>query len=408
MYRSAILGLLAACGGHHAPGDAGFASIQIVPADATLTVTLGGKAMQDYQVLGVTGSATTDITASCALTIDPTFGAFAGAALTVGPHGGKTMVTANCGAQSGSTGLVVDLVGSIVVGNAPPGSAGLFGGATAGGDLLRMPVIEYPLDGAVSPLNIPPIEFQWTAAGNDLFHLALVTAFSKIDVYTSDVQAIFAATDWDAITATAAGSQLSIAVEGLAQAMPAQKFGAPPIAITMSRDAIDKTAIYYWASSQGDLMTQKFGAITAPSIVKNDCTSCHSVSRTGSRIGYSRCVANDCNKLYAGFMHYDTNTSTWIETVDANAMTIQGSYTTFAPVGTPFQTDDHSLAIVTMGTSTLALYDPDTGAPVPSNIVVATHGPNAPRAPLIADCSAAGDKVVFASSPKAGDLVDLD
>jgi DNA-binding NtrC family response regulator len=37
---------------------------------------------------------------------------------------------------------------------------------------------------------------------------------------------------------------------------------------------IDDTAIYYWASSNGNLMTQTFGQTNAPSVVHGDCTSC--------------------------------------------------------------------------------------------------------------------------------------
>ena len=80
--------------------------------------------------------------------------------------------------------------------------------------------------------------------------------------------------------------------------------------------------------------------------MRGDCTSCHSLSRAGTRLGYSRCVAGNCGNLFAGFMKYDVTTGTWIDTVDANNQQIRGSYTTFAPVGNPFPTDEQSLAIV--------------------------------------------------------------
>jgi hypothetical protein len=85
-------------------------------------------------------------------------------------------------------------------------------------------------------------------------------------------------------------------------------------------------------------MTQTFGQTNPPTIVKNDCTSCHSVSRSGSRIGYSRCVANNCGELFAGFMRYDRANKIWIDTLDANKKVVRGSYTTFAPVGYPYRT----------------------------------------------------------------------
>ncbi len=402
-----LVGLWAGCGGHTGGGNTGYDHLEIDPPTATLTVPLGGSATQSYTVLGVSKTHSDDITASCTLSIDSEFGTFSQATVTVGPHGGKAQVMAICDTQMGSAELLVNLTGSVVVGNAPPDSGNIFGGATGGTDPARTPLIEYPLDHAVSPRNIPPIEIQYTAAANDLFHIKLASTFAAIDVYTTDVQATLATTDWDAIAGTAAGDSLAFTIEGLARATPQTKYASAPVTVAMSRDSIDKTAIYYWASSKGDIMSQTFGEVTPPGVVKNDCTSCHSVSRSGSRIGYSRCVANNCNNLYAGFLHYDAPSKSWVESSDANNMTIHGSYTTFAPVGNPFPDDSKAVALVTMADGTLALYDPDTGTQVPSNIAVATHGPGAPRAALMADWSADGKKIVFTSTPHAGQWIDL-
>jgi hypothetical protein len=64
--------------------------------------------------------------------------------------------------------------------------------------------------------------------------------------------------------------------------------------------------------------------------------------------------------------------------------------------------------MVTTNAGSLALYDPDTGAAVPSNLTeVAAHGPGAPRAALMADWSADGATVVYASTPHPGQWIDL-
>lgn len=403
----AALVIAAACGHHSGGGgiDASYGHIEVDPPQATLTVALGGSATQTYTVYGTVDGVRQDITSACTLAIDPAFGQFTGATLGVLPHGGKTAVTATCGGQAGSAELIVQLTGTVVTGTStPPNAPGLFGAATPGSDPTRAPVLQYPLDGAVSPLNIPPIEIQWAAAGNDLFHITLSSSFQTIDVYTSDLQTILDAPSWFAIAQTAAGDKLHLAIEGLAQASPAMKYAGAPVAITMSHDTIDNSAIYYWASSQGNLMTQTFGALNAPSVVKGACTACHSVSRTATRIGYSRCVANDCGQLYAGFMKFDTATQTWSEAVNADGKTIHGSYTTFAPVGNPFPDDSKSLAIVSMADGTLALYDPDTGMPVASNIAVANA---AGHSSLMADWSPDGAHVVFTQTPSTGQWIDL-
>ena len=290
---------------------------------------------------------------------------------------------------------------------APADAADTFGNATPGSDAARTPVIEYPLDRAVSPRNMPPIEAQWQAAGNDLFHVSLVSTFVSVDIYTTSVEALLSEVDWNHVLASSAGDTLVITVEGLAQAAPATKFASAPVTITIARDTIDRTAIYYWASSKGNIMEQVFGA-TTQSLVKDGCTSCHTVNREGTRIGYSRCVANDCGNLYAGFLKYDVASKTWVETINANNMTIHGSYTAFAPKGAGPFNDQTSAAIVSMVNGTLELYDPDTGLVVPSNLNQAsTMGPTTPRSALMADWSPDGTKIVYASTPHANQWIDL-
>ena len=202
---------------------------------------------------------------------------------------------------------------------------------------------------------------------------------------------------------------ITITVEGLAQASPATKYASAPVTLNMSHDKIDNTAIYWWASSQGSLMTQTFGQTGAPTLVKNNCTSCHSVSRSGSRIGYCRCVDGDCGQLYAGFMKYDTTN----KVVDRHAQRRQrdapGSYTTFSPIGYPFPDDKQSVALVTLVGGHLTLSIPDTGTRVASNVdTVSTHGPRNPgRCATMPDWSPDGKTIVFASTPHAGQWIDV-
>ena len=406
IWRAALVGLFAACGsGSGSGGD--YTSIEVEPATATLTIPLGSTASQDYKVFGVHGSARTEITTDCVFAMDPDFGSFAAATATVLPRGGKTTITATCDELSGTALLGVNLVGSVVTPPAPDDAPMTFDNATPGSDAARTPLIEYPLDRAVSPRNMPPIETQWTAGGNDLFHVRLTSTFVDVHVYTTAVEAMLAEQDWDNVLASSAGETLTIAVEGLAQADPSTKFASTPVTLTIARDTIDRTAIYYWASSQGNVMEQTFGTITQPNLVKGDCTSCHSVNRAGNRIGYSRCVGNNCNNLDTGFLKYDAATKTWNEAINANDMTIHGSYTTFAPNLPPFS-EPQGAAIVSMGNGTLQLYDPDTGMVIPSNLSQASvMGPTATRSALMADWSPDGKSVVFASTPHANQWIDL-
>lgn len=404
---------LAACG--NAPkqeADASldeFDSLELEPAEARLTVPFDSTVTKRFFVYGVKGSERVDVSDACTFIVDPVFAAVAGPSLTVQAHGGQTPVRASCGSRTAEGTLIVTLTGAVVLGTDTPAEAPqLFAGAAVTVDPARTPATVYPIDRAVSPVNIPPIDMQWHAAGNDLFHVTMASPFVAIDVYTTDVAAALSVRLWDAVAQSAAGGDLTITVEGLARATPSQRFVAAPVAIRISHDVIDKTAIYYWASSAGNIMSQVFGATDAPSLVRDECTSCHSLSRAGTRLGYSRCVGGDCGQLYAGFLKYDTRLARWVEAVNANDRAIQGSYTTFSPVGNPFPDDTQSLSIVSMAGGALELYDPDTGTVVPSNLRdVASHGAGAPRSALMADWSADGNRVVFASTPHPGQWIDL-
>lgn len=410
-YGTLALAILAACGSSKDHNDAAaVTAIEIEPAFATLTVPLGGTATQDYTVYGVTATGRQEITASCALSIDANFGTFQDATVTVGALGGKTAVNAVCSGLTGSAQLAVNINGEIIVSPAPSNSPGLFGAATPGTDAARIPLIEYPVDTAVAPRNMPPIEVQWTAAANDLFKLTMTSTFLTVTIYTTSVDTVMNDTDWESVLGSAQTDNLLFTVEGLAQGDPTTKFASTPVTLRISRDSIDKTAIYYWASSQGQILDQTFGAKTPPNLVKGQCTSCHTVSRSSTRIGYSRCVANDCGELYAGFLKYDANTKTWNETMNADNKAIRGSYTTFAPVGNPFPSDAQSVAIIaqTMGGAAparLTLYDPDAGTPVASNLeTVSTTGG---RSATMPDWSPDGTKVVFASTPHNNEWIDI-
>lgn len=418
VFRLSLAVVLLACAacGRRSTGDdfedpAEYESIEIDPPQATLTVALGGTATQEYVVNGVFEGKRTDITHLCALAIDSAFGTFTDATVTVGPRGGKTTVSAGCGTVGASAQLAVNLTGEVITPGTPANAAGLFTGATVTADPSRTPTIEYPIDKAVSPRNIPPIEVQYAAGGNDLFHVTMTSTFLSIDIYTTSLEAMLGVADWDAITTSSAGEQLAIHVEGLSQTAPATKFASPSATLTMSNDNIDKTAIYYWASSQGNVMSQTFGSLAAPSVVKGGCTSCHSVSRSGNRIGYSRCVAGSCGDIGIGFMKYDALTKQWNEVVNADSLTIRGSFTTFAPVGNPFPSDAQSVALVTRNDATFGLYDPDSGAAIPSNLAAVANttpgGGAGTRSALMADWAPDGNQIVYTSGANPGQWIDL-
>jgi Tol biopolymer transport system component len=386
-------------------------SVTVDPPTAALSIALGQTATQSYKAYGTKNGTTTEVTSECTWSIEQSFGSFPSpGSLTAKAKGGVTDVVALCGGASGTSTLTITLTGSVVLPTAPPGVEGLFSAAAAGSDPTLTPVIEYPLAGAVAPRNIPPVEAQWTAAGNDAFKVSIAGTNIAIDVYAGTPEAQLSPADWTSVVESASGSAVTYTVEGLSTAAPATKYASAGVSLTLSTDRIDDTAIYWWASSKGSLLSQNFGEVDAPDNVKADCTSCHSVSRSGSRIGYSRCVGGDCNALYGGFMKYDKATKTWVETLDANTMPFQGSYSTFAPVGNPFPDDTKSVALFALSSGALELYDPDTGAVAASNVGAMSQvdpGGGPARTATMPDWSPDGTQVVFASTPNAGQWIDV-
>jgi len=388
-----------------------YTNVVVDPPDVTLNVPVGGSVTQVYKAYADTNGQThVEVTTSCAFTVvNTSLGSFGGATFTSASLGGTTQVTATCGGAQGTGKLTLVLSGWVLGPGAPSNSSSIFQGATVGSDANRTPAIQYPLDKAVAPLNIPSVDTQWSTAQNDLFHMTWKSPHLALEMYTTAADGQFADDVWAAIATSTQGDAVGITVEGLQQAQPATKFVSAPITLNMSHDIIDNTAIYWWASSQGTLLTQTFGQTGAPTNVKGGCTSCHSLSRSGSRIGYSRCVNNDCNQLYGGFMRYDTTNKVWNESLNADGKTLQGSYSTFAPVGYPYADDKTSVALFALSSCHLSLFNPDNGAPVASNVdVVSTHDNNQPtRCATMPDWAPDGKSVVFASTPNQGQWIDV-
>jgi hypothetical protein len=281
-----------------------------------------------------------------------------------------------------------------------------------GTDPSKTPSIEYPLDQAVAPANFPPVDAQWTTAGNDLFHLNLKSKYLNVDLYTAGADEQIDPTLWTTVLESSAGNPLAFSVEGLLQAAPQTRYAGTPVSLQISTDTINNTTLYWWASSQGNLLSQVFGSSAAPSVVRGNCTACHSLSRAGTRIGYSRCVGGTCtpSTLAIGFMKSEMGT--WTDTMNADDMQQLGSFTTFAPVGNPYPDDSRAVAMVATESCNLTLYDPDAAMPITSNLpTISTHDATQmpTRCASMPDWSPDGATVAFSSAKTAINFnVDLD
>ncbi len=417
---SAALVSFASCGKHHGGDDTAidggaYQSIRVSPESATLTVPLGGTGTQTYQVIGQAQGEDQDITASCALSLDQAFGQANAAVVTVGAHGGIATITATCGTLMGTAQLTVDLTGSVMLGSATPANAAqLFGSAAATTDATRAPGVQYPIDQAVAPLNIPPIEVQWSAGSNDLFHVSLTSTYQTIERLRERPAGDDAGRGLDLRGGHGGGRYARDRRRGA-------RAGGAGDEVREREHGVDHVARH--DRHVGDLLVGVVAGQHHDAGVRRDRRAVGRrgqlqrlplAVRAGTRIGYSRCVGGNCGPEYIGFLKYDAGSNAWNEVVDADNKAVAGSYTTFAPPGNPFPDDSPSVAIVSLYGGALGLYDPDSGSAVASNLNTVSResvdglGTAANRAAMMPDWSPDGTKVVFASTANSGAFVNLD
>ena len=220
-------------------------AVTIEPVDATIDVDLkGALPVQSYSAFATMHGERTEITNRCNWSIaDVSFGDFDAATFRAERVGGTTRVTASCADVSASTSVTLRLTGSVVQGMAPANVRVLFDNAVVAMDPARTPAIEYPLDGAIAPSNIPAIDTQWSVAQNDLFHVTFTSTYVAVDIFTTNADAMFDAGTWTLVTTLAKKDTIAIRVEGMKLAMPATKYVSKAANLSIARDTIDDTAI---------------------------------------------------------------------------------------------------------------------------------------------------------------------
>jgi hypothetical protein len=171
-------------------------------------------------------------------------------------------------------------------------------------DATLAPVIAYPLNASMHPMNLSDIRFMWTRA-------AETQTIFRVDVVASDIDYQFfvpcevpeggtvdqcviemPSDDWLDLAVAQAGKDVTVKIassdgEGGAVGMSA------PIALSFSGDPV-RGALYYWEANTGTIKRATFGARTAVPFIapKSDtneyeCASCHSVSRNGKVIAFA-------------------------------------------------------------------------------------------------------------------------
>jgi hypothetical protein len=207
-------------GGGGGGGDDGgtgstLSSVQIVPADASITVQAGQTASQTYKVMGVlngTGPAV-DVTDHFVFWVPdnyligdfptnggPVFTTRLPATSTDPPQQGGTLTVEAEALNPGNvpvtvtTSLNVQLLAQLTYPNAdedggtedaglPPNPGSLFGGTN---DPSRAPVLEYPNNNVMLPPNLRLLDIHWMpGAGNTVFQITFSSPSATITYYTA-------------------------------------------------------------------------------------------------------------------------------------------------------------------------------------------------------------------------------
>jgi hypothetical protein len=288
----------------HNPGPTTY-SIQVMPADAMVTITNGQVVMEGYTATLVAsdGSTPVDVTATATFTLKDTgFGNWSGPMLAVtGQGAGPTRVIATATnptdatmQATGDTGLTVFVKGSRVVDPAPANAPDLFGAATETAG--RAPALVYPADNILVPPNLGEFDVHWNdTVGNDLFETRMSNQYVDLRIYSAGTGALytlFKPTEWYPLASSR--QQLTIQVAGLVTATPTTKGTSPAQHVDVTNENA-QGGIYYWTtSSPQGIYRYDIGKPSVPPAPffpagqepggSGNCMGCHALSRDGSKI----------------------------------------------------------------------------------------------------------------------------
>ncbi|EYF04355.1 PD40 domain-containing protein [Chondromyces apiculatus] len=385
------------------------AEIRVEPAGATATVDIGGAAAppvtfrayyraEGEEEIDVTDQATWGAQTSTIASVT------AGSAQPLG-IGGKTQIVASFQGTSGSGNLTVQLTGEVFLGGLGPEISDAFDVAGQDPDAANAPLLEYPQDGVVLPGNLPPIEAQWSQASDSNVYRVHLESPELLDVafFTTSRELLFPPEAWSVIRQSVPDAPLTLTVEGLGATHLLRSSG--PHTLTITADTIDESAIYVWQSSTGTFRVLDVIQGTDIALPSNSpqlgagqpCSGCHRISRDGKRFAYSYDGAN----FQIGTLAYDEATQIFAAKI-APTPGVRGTYASFNPLEESTRPamllsvpDD--VAQNSAGTVRLMMVDPDTNAPIASNIAETTLqiDPAIGHGTLMPDWSPKGDFVVF-------------
>lgn len=224
------------------------------------------------------------------------------------PHGGPQPVTVEgaCGRATVAVGLFYEAP-DVLAGRMPPSPGDFDGPASPRGE--DQPVVVYPLDGALHPLNLPRLTFQWRAPAKQThFRLAFTGPFVRRSVFvaaadscTPDPKApstqrcVFLAdgATLASITRSAAGGDVMLGINGI-EGPHGTRAASATHSMKMSPEWL-RGALFY--SDSSPLALRRVGLHDDSTVTLVDrrqplqCVGCHAASADGRKLagtGYGR------------------------------------------------------------------------------------------------------------------------
>jgi hypothetical protein len=275
-----------------------------------------------------------------------------------------------------------------------------------GTDASLEPLLLYPSDETLFPINVSRLRFAWSSPKDRLFALDFRGPNTEVRVITAQPAWLPSEEAWDWIAESNRGSSVTCVVRALDPNRPLDIWSSRTVTLAFSRESVEG-AIYYWSTgSQGvmkalvsDQNPIKFYTDPRGSDAAT-CTGCHTLSRDGKRLaaGYGglslRVVSVPERQL---LVPANGGTGGGIEP-DGMKMTppdkngVPAAWSTFSP--------DGALLLVAAA-GKLTLLDANTGAPVgPGQGIVPLPPGTIATHP---DWSALGDQVALTLAGKGGD-----
>ncbi len=403
-------------------------SVEIVPANASLTMQAGQAATLPYKVMGIVNGAggPVDVTDRFVFWVPdnylvgdfPTNGGplfttrLPSSATDPVQRGGTLTVEAdalNPGGQAlkATTSLQVQLVAQIDdssngadggaddAGAIPGNASSLFGGTN---DPSRAPVLEYPNDGVMLPPKPPRASTSTGVPGaskNTLFQITFTSAAASVTYYTR------CGTLGGLLVAGACGFELDEAGYGY---LSQSNAGAGNVALTIrgTDDAgtgVGTSAtfnlqfaqqsvnggVYYWDVTDTRIMRFDFGGTsTTPDVflspgqygTSGTCIGCHAISHDGTKMAASAGGQND------GYLEYIANVASPTTPLTANGDNVNRiQFASFNPLGDRFVAvygDGAPGSNASLTPNNLWFHDGNTGVILPSETKALAFEPDHP------------------------------